>query len=64
MEAFVDFFRSIWGLWLMGLFLSAVFWAYRPRNKQKFEEAANIPLNDDLHDSQIVDLQRASADKG
>jgi len=31
----------------MGLFLSAVFWAYRPRNKQKFEEAANIPLNDD-----------------
>lgn len=48
MDAVVDFMRSIWGLWLMMLFLGIVVWAYRPKNKQAFEEAAEIPLNDDL----------------
>ncbi len=69
MDAIVEFFRSIWGLWLMGLFLFAVFWAYRPRNKDKFEEAAQIPLNDDLpyeRDDKSSDANAASAkaDKG
>jgi cytochrome c oxidase cbb3-type subunit 4 len=47
MDAVVDFLRSIWGLWLMGIFLGTVAWAYRPRNRDRFAEAAMIPLRDD-----------------
>lgn len=47
MDAVVDFLRSIWGLWLMGLFLGAVAWAYWPRNRDRFAAAALIPLSDD-----------------
>ncbi|MGE4529231.1 MAG: cbb3-type cytochrome oxidase subunit 3 [Rhodospirillaceae bacterium] len=47
MHEFVSFFRSIWGLWLMSLFVAAVVWAYWPRNRSRFDAAAMIPLNDD-----------------
>ncbi|CAA7615342.1 cbb3-type cytochrome c oxidase subunit 3 [Magnetospirillum sp. UT-4] len=39
--------RPLWGLWLMVLFLGIVFWAYRPKNKDRFESYADIPLRDD-----------------
>ena len=42
-----EFLRSLWGLWLMALFLGIVFWAFRPRNKAMMDDAAMIPLRDD-----------------
>lgn len=47
MNDLVEFFRSIWGLWLMGLFVAIVAWAFWPRNRKKFSDAAEIPLRDD-----------------
>lgn len=39
--------RSLWVVWLMLLFLGIVFWAFRPKNKKRFEEDARIPFKDD-----------------
>ncbi len=47
MQEIVEFLRSIWGLWLMSLFLGTVAWAYWPRNRDRFAAAAMIPLRDD-----------------
>ncbi|MFA7429265.1 MAG: cbb3-type cytochrome c oxidase subunit 3 [Rhodospirillaceae bacterium] len=41
------FLRQFWGLWLMIFFLGIIVWAYRPRNKDRFEDDAMIPLRDD-----------------
>jgi len=42
-----EFARS-WGLvYLVVLFALVVFWAFRPRNRKKFERAARIPLKED-----------------
>jgi cytochrome c oxidase cbb3-type subunit 4 len=47
MDQVVDFLRSIWGLWLMALFIGVVVWAFWPRNRKRFSDAAQIPLKDD-----------------
>ena len=47
MTAIVEFLRSLWGLWLMVLFLGIVFWAFRPRNRTRFESYGDIPLRDE-----------------
>jgi len=39
--------RSLWVVWLMLLFLGVVFWAFRPKNKKRFEDDAQIPFKDD-----------------
>jgi cytochrome c oxidase cbb3-type subunit IV len=39
--------KSLWVVWLMGVFLAIAIWAYWPRNKQRFEAHARIPLDDD-----------------
>lgn len=41
------FLRQFWGLWLMVFFLGIVVWAYRPRNKSRFQDDAMIPLRDE-----------------
>jgi cytochrome c oxidase cbb3-type subunit 4 len=41
------FLRQFWGLWLMIFFLGIIVWAYRPKNKDRFDEDAMIPLRDD-----------------
>jgi cytochrome c oxidase cbb3-type subunit 4 len=33
-------------VWLLLLFLGVVFWAFRPKNKKRFEQASRIPLED------------------
>ena len=38
---------SLWLVWLIILFVGIVFWAYRPKNKKRFEEDARIPFKDD-----------------
>lgn len=49
MESFdlMSTLRSLWLVWLMILFVGIIWWAYRPKNKKKFEEAARVPLEDD-----------------
>ncbi len=39
--------RSLWVVWLMILFLGIVFWAFRPKNRKRFEEDARIPFKDE-----------------
>ncbi|MBF0333830.1 MAG: cbb3-type cytochrome c oxidase subunit 3 [Alphaproteobacteria bacterium] len=47
LEGIAETLRSLWGLWLMVLFLGIVFWAFRPKNKDKLESYGDIPLRDD-----------------
>lgn len=58
MTAIVEFLRSLWGLWLMVLFLGIVFWAFRPRNRARFESYGDIPLRDDDDDKERLDGSR------
>lgn len=45
---FVDnVLRPFWVLWVIMIFIGIVFYAYRPKNKQRLEEYGNIPLRDD-----------------
>jgi len=46
-----DTLRDFWGLWLMLLFLAVVWWAFRPKNKDRFQEDAMIPFRDDEDDA-------------
>ena len=39
--------RPFWGLWVMGLFIGIVVWAYWPKNRSKIESYGQIPLKDD-----------------
>ena len=34
--------RSLWVVWLMVLFVAIAFWAFRPKNKKRFENDAMI----------------------
>jgi cytochrome c oxidase cbb3-type subunit IV len=47
LETISEFFRSLWGGWLMVLFLGIVFYAFRPKNKDRLEAYGEIPLRDD-----------------
>ncbi len=42
-----EFLRSLWGLWLMIVFLAIAFYAFRPGNKDKLEKYGEIPLRDE-----------------
>lgn len=44
----VSGFAQTWGLvYLVVLFAVAIGWALRPRNREKFDEAARIPFKED-----------------
>lgn len=47
LNAITQFLREFWVVWLMLLLGAIVFWAYRPKNKKRFEDDARIPLKDD-----------------
>lgn len=47
LEELYEAARSLWVVWLMLLFLGIVFWAFRPKNKKRFEDDARIPFKDD-----------------
>ena len=38
--------QSLWLVWLMILFLGVVFWAFRPKNRKRFEDYGKIPFLD------------------
>ena len=44
----VSQFAQTWGLlYLVGLFIAVLIYAFRPGNRKKFEDAARIPLEED-----------------
>ncbi len=43
----IEQIRGLWVVWLMILFAVVVWWAYRPKNKKRFEEDAKIPFKDE-----------------
>jgi len=47
LQAIYDWARSLWIIWLMLVFAGVVWWAYRPKNRKRFEEDASIPFKDD-----------------
>ncbi|MDZ3836292.1 MAG: cbb3-type cytochrome c oxidase subunit 3 [Rhodospirillales bacterium] len=47
LQAVWEALRPYWVVWLIILFAAVVFFAYRPKNKKRFEDAARIPLRDD-----------------
>jgi cytochrome c oxidase cbb3-type subunit 4 len=47
LNAIASFLRSFWTVWLMLLFVGVLFWALRPKNKDKFDEASRIPFGDE-----------------
>ena len=47
LETLYEIARSIWVIWMVLLFTSIVLWAFLPRNKERFEEDANIIFKDD-----------------
>lgn len=57
MEQLSETLRSLWGVWLMTLFVGIVLWAYWPRNKDKLQDHALIPFRDD-DDDVVVDGNR------
>jgi cytochrome c oxidase cbb3-type subunit 4 len=46
-DAFIAALRSLWLLWLGGLFVGIVGWAYWPRRRRALERHGSIPLRDD-----------------
>ena len=47
MDAVIDLARSLWGLWLMLLFVGIVVWTMWPSRKKKLEDQAKIPFKND-----------------
>ncbi len=37
---------TLWTVWAVMLFAGIGYWAWRPRNRARFERDAHIPLND------------------
>lgn len=47
MAEFYSVFQSIWTVLVMVIFLGIVAWAWSGKNKEYFDEAARLPLDDD-----------------
>jgi cytochrome c oxidase cbb3-type subunit IV len=47
LEAVNEILTSIWTMWAVLIFAVVVFWAWRPKNRKRFEKDARIPLNDE-----------------
>ncbi len=43
----VDLIQALWSLVSLCTFVAIVIWAYSPKRKAAFDEAARIPLDDD-----------------
>ncbi|MBN9512755.1 cbb3-type cytochrome c oxidase subunit 3 [Reyranella sp.] len=47
LEALGELLTSIWTIWAILVFAGIAFWAWRPKNRRRFEKDARIPLNDE-----------------
>ena len=41
------FIQSVWTIVVMVVFIGIVIWAWSGKRKQQFDDAANIPFNED-----------------
>ena len=41
------FIQSVWTIVVMVVFIGLVIWAWSGKRKQQFDDAANIPFNED-----------------
>lgn len=46
LEVVNEILTSIWTVWAILIFAVIVFWAWRPKNRKRFEKDARIPLDD------------------
>lgn len=46
LEAVNEILTSIWTVWAVLIFAVIIFWAWRPKNRKRFEKDARIPLDD------------------
>jgi cytochrome c oxidase cbb3-type subunit IV len=56
----INVVRGLFTLLLMVIFIGIVFWAYSSRRKKDFDEAAQLPLQDD----EPLQRRQAEQDKG
>lgn len=42
-----DALRPFWLVWMVILFGGIVYWAFRPKNKRRFEKDSMIPFRDE-----------------
>lgn len=47
LSALSEAVRPMWVVWLVILFVGIVFWAFRPKNKKRFEKDGEIPFAED-----------------
>ena len=47
LEDVVHLAKQFWVVWLMIIFVGLIYWAYRPKNKTRFEDHGNIPFRDE-----------------
>jgi cbb3-type cytochrome oxidase subunit 3 len=47
MAEFYAAMKSLWVVWLTGVFIAIGIWAYWPSNKKRFQAHGRIPLDDD-----------------
>ena len=45
--SFSEALRPYWVVWLLLLFVGIVFWAFRPRNRKRFEDDGMIPFKNE-----------------
>lgn len=45
-------FLSLWTVVVFAVFIGIVLWAWSSKRKQSFDEAARLPLDDDLETSE------------
>ncbi len=43
----IPMFHSYWTIGVIAIFIGIILWAYSKRRHDDFEEAANLPLEDD-----------------
>ena len=46
LEAVNEILTSIWTVWAVLIFAVITYWAWRPKNRKRFEKDARIPLDD------------------
>jgi len=47
LQAISEIIRPYWVVWLLILFLGVLFYAFRPKNKDRFESDGQIPFKND-----------------
>ena len=47
LDIIMDTARSLWGLWLMAIFLGIIAWVLWPKHSRQIEEHRKIPFKDE-----------------